>query len=437
MLVSVLSETSHEIDEAADGDVACEMLQKEAFDLVLTDLRMGDTSGLDVLRHAKESSPLTEVIMMTAHATIESAVEAMRVGAHDYIQKPVSEEELLAKIERALRTRTLAGQLSAMAADFRERYHFDNIIGRSAPIRDMLGRIVRIAPTDTTVLITGESGTGKELIARAVHANSERSDKPFVSINCAAISETLLESELFGHVRGAFTGAVQARKGLFEEANGGTFFFDEIAETLPSFQAKLLRAIQEGEIRRIGDNKSFNVDVRIVAATNRNLIAMIEEGTFREDLYYRLNVVRFALAPLRKRPGDVLLLAQHFLKNANRKMKRAVKLSEDAVEYLIEYEYPGNIRELENIIEQGVALCVDGTIRARDVRPESSDRPSRSQFPAVLQGTLQEVVDKVERQTIMHALRDTNGDKEKAAAALGLSATTLWRRMKRLNVVWK
>jgi two-component system response regulator HydG len=253
-LAMMLRGAGHEVDEAENGEAAVDRLSSEVYDLVLTDLKMGGTDGLDVLRAAKEISQLTEVMVMTAFGTIESAVEAMRIGAHDYIQKPFTEQELLLRVQKAVEQRRLAGEMSVMAAEFRERYKFDNIIGRSAAVRDVLARIVRIAPTDATVLITGESGTGKELVARAVHANSKRASRPFVSVNCAAISETLLESELFGHVRGAFTGAVSARKGLFEEANGGTFFFDEIAETPITFQAKLLRAIQENEIRRVGEN---------------------------------------------------------------------------------------------------------------------------------------------------------------------------------------
>ena len=281
----MLGDAGFEVAEAFDGDHARDMVGADSYDLVLTDLKMGSTDGIQVLRHTKEVAPLTEVIVMTAYGTIESAVEAMRLGAHDYIQKPFSEQELLVKVQKALERRNLARDVSLMAAEFRERYAFENIIGRSGAIRDMLGRIVRIAPTDATVLITGESGTGKELVARAVHANSRRASRPFVTVNCAAISETLLESELFGHVRGAFTGAVNARRGLFEEANGGTFFFDEIAETAPAFQAKLLRAIQEGEIRRLGDNRSQNVDVRIIAATNQDLQEAIQDKRFREDLY--------------------------------------------------------------------------------------------------------------------------------------------------------
>ena len=432
-LSMMLRSAGYEVDEAGDGDEACEKARDEAYDLVLTDLKMGGRDGIEVLRFVKEHSPLTEVIVMTAYGTIESAVEAMRMGAYDYIQKPFTEEELLVKAQRAAEKRQLAGEMSVMAAEFRERYRFDNIIGRSAAVRDVLGRIVRIAPTDTTVLITGESGTGKELVARAVHANSERADKPFVSVNCAAISETLLESELFGHVRGAFTGAVGARKGLFEEANGGTFFFDEIAETPTSFQAKLLRAIQQGEIRRLGDNKAIHVDVRVIAATNQDLQEAIAEKRFRQDLFYRLAVARFVLPPLRERKEDIPLLVEHFLEKFSKKMRRNAKLGEGVMDYLVRYDYPGNIRELENMVEQGMALALHGEIQLDDIiPPEAREKPSASAPKA--HETLQDVVDRAEKEAIESVLREVEGNKERAAEVLGLSATTLWRKMKRLEV---
>ena len=429
-LAMLLRGAEHHVDEAENGDVACERVAEEAYDLVLTDLKMGATDGIAVLRRTREVSPLTEVIVMTAHGTIESAVDAMRLGAHDYIQKPFEEEELLMKVQRA---RKLAGQVSAMAAEFRERYHFENIIGRSGAIRDVLGRIVRIAPTDATVLITGESGTGKELVARAIHVNSLRSDRPFITINCAAITETLLESELFGHNRGAFTGAVASRKGLFEEANGGTFFFDEIAETPPSFQAKLLRAIQQGEIRRLGDNHTVQVDVRIIAATNRELKQMIEDKTFREDLYYRLNVARFVLPPLRERREDIAPLTEHFLEKYGKKMRRSARLGDGVMEWLERYPFPGNIRELENLIEQGIALALDGEVQLDDiVSPEMRQGGEIEAAPRLLQ----DVVDRAESEAIMNVLREVDGNKEKAAEVLGLSSTTLWRKMKRLELSW-
>jgi two-component system response regulator HydG len=369
---------------------------------------------------------------MTAYGTIESAVEAMRLGAYDYVQKPFSEQELLMKVQKAVEKRRLAGEVSVLAAEFRERYHFENIIGRSAAVRDVLGRIIRIAPTDATVLITGESGTGKELVARAIHANSRRGDRPFVTVNCAAISETLLESELFGHVRGAFTGAISARKGLFEEASGGTFFFDEIIETSPSFQAKLLRAIQEGEIRRLGDSRNLHVDVRIIAATNQNPKEAIVAGRFRQDLYYRLNVARFMLPPLRERREDIPLLAEYFMKKFTAKMRRRAVLSDAALNYLKNYDFPGNIRELENMIEQGVALVENGMVSQEAILPPETpfSEADRSREGRILQ----EVIDEAERNAIESALREADGNRARAAELLGLSSTTLWRKAKRLGI---
>ena len=429
-LAIMLRDAGYEVAEAHDGTHASELLGADAFDLVLTDLKMGATDGIAVLRHAKEITPLTEVIVMTAYGTIESAVEAMRLGAHDYIQKPFTEQELLLKVQKALERRRLAGEVSLLAAEFRERYRFENIIGRSAAIRDVLGRIVRIAPTDATVLITGESGTGKELVAKAVHANSKRANRPFVTVNCAAISETLLESELFGHVRGAFTGAVNARRGLFEEADGGTFFFDEIAETSPAFQAKLLRAIQEGEVRRLGDNRVVKIDARIVAATNQDLPIAIAEKRFRQDLFYRLNVARFVLPSLRDRREDIPLLIDHFLEKFNKKMGRRTVLAEGVLEHLMELPYAGNIRELENMVEQGVALALDGRITLEDItilEPTQNSRPSVGR-------SMQDIVDEAEAGAIQTALRAVDGNRERAAEMLGLSPTTLWRKMKRLNI---
>ncbi len=433
MLSEMLRAEDYDVDQAPSGESACVMVAEKSYDLVITDLRMGDVGGLEVLQRTREASPLTEVIVMTAFGTVEDAVEAMRFGAHDFVQKPFVEEELLTKVARAARSRHLAGELRAVAADFRERYNFGNIIGQSAEIRDVLGRIIRIAPTDATVLITGESGTGKELVARAIHANSLRAERPFVSINCAALTETLLESELFGHMRGAFTGAVQTRKGLFEEANGGTFFFDEIAETPPSLQAKLLRAIQEGEIRRLGDNSSINVDARIIAATNQDLRTLIEEKRFREDLYYRLNVARFELPPLRDRKEDIAPIAESFIEKYGKKMGRQASLGPGVMDYLLGYDFPGNIRELENLIEQGVALAQGGQIHLSDIIPNSNGNggtlhPGRQ--------SLADMVQELERDAIVRALRQAEGNKERAAEFLGLSPTTLWRKMKRLQLEW-
>jgi two-component system, NtrC family, response regulator HydG len=433
-LSSMLRAHGYDVDEAADGDQGVELATVAGYDLVITDLRMGARDGLDVLRRIKDTHALTEVIVMTAFGSVESAVEAMRLGAHDYIQKPFVEGELLVRVQRALERRTLSAQVALLTAEFREKYRFESIIGRSNPIRDVLTRIAKFAPTDATVLITGESGSGKELVAKAIHANSRRADRAFIPVNCAAVTETLLESELFGHVRGAFSGAVANRRGLLEEADGGTFFFDEIGETTPSFQAKLLRVLQEGEIRRVGDNRAVKVDIRVVAATNQDLHRAIAEKRFRQDLYYRLNVARFVLPPLRDRREDIPLLVEHFLGKACRKMNVRVRLGDSVMEYLVSYDYPGNIRELENMVEQGVALASQsGVIELEDIAPQGLPEVP---FDRENDRTLASSVDAAERLAIENALRECEGNRERAAELLGLSATTLWRKMKRLDIRW-
>jgi two-component system response regulator HydG len=435
-LAMMLRGVGYEVDEAADGEQGCERGATGAYDIVLTDLRMGSKDGIDVLRAVKDAQPMTEVIVMTAYGTIESAVEAMRLGAFDYIQKPFTEQELLVKVAKAVDNRRLAGEVAFLANEFKDRYKFENIIGQSRAVREVLGRIVRIAPTDAIVLITGESGTGKELVAKAIHANSKRADRPYVPVNCAAITETLLESELFGHARGAFTGAVNARKGLFEEADGGTFFFDEIAETPLTFQAKLLRAIQENEIRRVGESKPIRVNVRIIAATNQDLLNAVAEKRFRQDLYYRLNVARFQLPPLRERREDIPILVNHFLEKYSRKMGVRPRIHDNVIDSLIHYDFPGNIRELEHMIEQAVALVQNGTITADDVLPPPASAPLVTSTAGGGRA-LADVVDSAERAAIETALRESDGSRERAADLLAISPTTLWRKMTRLGITFE
>ena len=431
-LAMMLRGAGYEVDEASDGEQGSERGATGAFDVVLTDLRMGSKDGIEVLRAVKEAQPMTEVIVMTAYGTNESAVQAMRLGAFDYIQKPFTEQELLVKVQKALDNRRLAGEVAFLATEFKDRYKFENIVGRSRSVREVLGRIVRIAPTDAIVLITGESGTGKELVAKAIHANSKRADRSFVPVNCAAVTETLLESELFGHAKGAFTGAMSARRGMFEEADGGTIFFDEIAETPISFQAKLLRAIQENEIRRVGESKAVHVNVRIIAATNQDLLTAIAEKRFRQDLYYRLNVARFQLPALRDRREDLADLVTFFLDKYNRKMGVRAKLHERANEALMHYDFPGNIRELEHMLEQAVALAQNGVIQVEDLI-------TRQATPSPTAGgrSLSEVVDSAERSAIESALRECDGSRERAAELLAISPTTLWRKMTRLGIVFE
>jgi two-component system response regulator HydG len=423
----VLRQAGYEVADAADGASALERLKVEPFDVVLTDLRMGEVDGMEVLRSAVEISPVVQVIVMTAYGSIESAVEAMRRGAFDYLSKPFKEEELLVRVERALEKRRLLGEMSLLAGEFRARYGLEHIVGRSQALREVLDRVVRVAPTDATVLISGESGTGKELVARAIHAGSRRGDKPYVPVNCAAITETLLESELFGHARGAFTGAVRARRGLFEEASGGTLFIDEIGETSLGFQAKLLRALQEGEIRRVGESLPVKVDVRVIAATNQDLKRAIAERRFREDLFYRLNVVPLRIPPLRERREDVPPLAAHFLERYNRRCGARKELSPEALARLLEHGWPGNVRELENMVEQAAALSPGLVIRAADVAFEEAGA-------AGAPVTLADAVAAAERRSIEAALFRCGGDLGRVARELAISPTTLWRKMRRLGV---
>ena len=426
----LLRQAGHRVGEAADGTGALEQLAQGTYDVILTDLRMPTLDGMELLKAVQRSSPQTQVIVMTAYGTIESAVEAIRQGAYDFLTKPFQSDEVLLRVGKALEKRRLLGEVTLFAEEFRKRYGLEHIVGRSAAMRDVLERVMRVGITDATVLITGESGTGKELVARALHVASRRSARPFVPVNCAAITETLLESELFGHARGAFTGAVRARRGLFEEADGGTLFIDEIGETTPGFQAKLLRALQEGEIRRVGESVSVKVDVRVIAATNQDLRRAIAEKRFREDLFYRLAVVPLRIPPLRERPEDVPLLAAHFLERFNRRTGSDKVLTAEGAARLLEHGWPGNVRELENALEQAAALCPSREIRAQDIHIEAV-RPAQGGTPG---GTLAQAVEDAERRTIEAALHRNDHDLPRVARELGVSSTTLWRKMKRLGI---
>jgi two-component system response regulator HydG len=430
----VLQQAGYDVAEAESGEAALSRLLAEPFEVVLTDLKMAPLDGLAVLRGALEIAPATQVILMTGFGTVESAVAAMQQGAHDYISKPFKQEELLVRVQRALANRRLLVEVGLYTDEFRQRYKLDALVGRSAAMRELLTRVVRVAPTEVTVLITGESGTGKELVARAIHANSRRSSRPFVPVNCAAISESLLESELFGHVKGAFTGAVKLRQGLLEEASGGTFFFDEIGETTPAFQAKLLRVIQEHEIRRVGDNASIQVDVRVLAATNQDLRKAIAEKRFREDLFYRLNVVPLVTPPLRERRDDIPVLAQHFVERFNQRNGTRRTLTQGALLKLTAHDFPGNVRELENVIEQAAALARGDSIGADEVALEkqvAAGAPGGADGPGK---TLAQQVDDAEREAIQRALARSGGSLEQVSRELDVSTTTLWRKMKRLGL---
>lgn len=425
-----------EVAEAASGDEALEVLGRQPFDVMLTDLKMEPMDGLALLKRALEGGPPTQVIVMTAYGSIETAVEAMRRGAYDYVTKPFKEGELVHRVERAMERARLQSAVNLFADEFNQRHELTALVGKSAAISELKARISRVATSDATVLIQGESGTGKELVARAIHTLSLRRKAPFVPVNCAAITESLLESELFGHARGAFTGAVKARRGLFEEAHGGTIFIDEVTETAPSFQTKLLRVLQEGDVRRVGESTSIKVDVRTVAATNRDIEREVAEKRFRQDLYYRLAVVPLVVPPLRERLDDVPLLAQHFLERANARNRRPHRLSQGAVEHLMTYGFPGNVRELENLVEQAAALAEQEVLGPEDfpLRRKPVEAQAAAVEPQVGVQPLGKAVEEAERRTILAALEQSPNDLARVSEALEISATTLWRKMKRLGL---
>lgn len=434
------------VDEAAGGEEALALLSQRTYDLLLTDLKMEPIDGLALLRRALDSVPALQVIVMTAYGSIETAVEAIRSGAYDYITKPFKDGEIVYRVQKALERARLISTVDTLAGEFTQRHGLSALVGKSTAMRDLTTRISRVATSDATVLIEGESGTGKELVARAVHALSSRNTAPFVPVNCAAITETLLESELFGHAKGAFTGAVKARRGLFEEAHGGTLFIDEVTETSGAFQSKLLRALQEHEVRRVGENTNITVDVRVVAASNRNIEKDIADKRFRQDLFYRLAVVTLKVPPLRERLEDVPLLAQHFLERANARNRHPRRLTASALDRLSSYAFPGNVRELENLVEQAAALAEGEDLTADDfpIRKRQTDsapssvevaQPTGSIPPASGSGlvSLAEAVNEAERRAIVTAV-ETLPDLGRVAEVLGVSTTTLWRKMKRLGL---
>jgi two-component system response regulator PilR (NtrC family) len=357
LLEIALGKEGHRITVAESGKKATELFDKSSYDLVISDIKMADMSGVEVLRHIKETDPGVPVIMVTAYASAETAVEALRLGAYDYLTKPFKLEELKANIRNALDKVRLEHENLTLKRELKEKQGLDSMIGGSPVMFELFEHIKSVAATNSTVLITGESGTGKELAARAIHQNSARAGRPFVSINCGALPETLLESELFGHLKGSFTGAITNHKGLFEEAHRGTIFLDEIGETSPTMQVKLLRVLQEKRIRRIGSTEEIEVDVRILAATNKDLERGVKEKTFREDLYYRLNVIPIHMPPLRERREDIPVLADHFLaRSCESTGKKIGKISDETMEHLVAYDWPGNVRELMNVLERAVAL---------------------------------------------------------------------------------
>ena len=423
--------------EASSAEEALSMVAAEPMDVVLTDLRMEPVDGLALLKRLMELRPAPQVVVMTAYGTIESAVEAMRLGAFDYVTKPFKEEELLLRVQRASERQQLITESSLLAADFSQRHGLSALVGRSTVMRELVGKIVRVAPSDVTVLVQGESGTGKELVARAIHAASRRAERPFVPVNCAAISESLLESELFGHAKGSFTGAVRARRGLFEEAHGGTLFMDEVSETGQAFQTKLLRVLQEGEVRRVGESAAVPVDVRVVAATNQDLERAVADKRFRQDLFYRLAVVTLRVPPLRERKDDIPLLAEHFLARYASRSGQPRRLSPAALDRLVSHDFPGNVRELENAVEQAAALADGDELGPADFPLRPPRQPGSAMHAAHgvgTEGSLADTVEAAERLAINAAVQAVQGDLGEVARRLDVSPTTLWRKMKRYGL---
>ena len=416
-LTELLRDEGYTVDAAADGFKALGKIADFAPDLVLTDLKMPGMDGIQLLEKIRESDPELPVVMMTAFGEVETAVSAMRSGARDYLSKPVNVGELSVIVGREMAGRKLRLEAGLLRARIAEKYSFNNIIGNAAPMQEVFKTVAQIASSRASVLITGESGTGKELIAAAIHERSPRANGPFVKLHCAALAETLLESELFGHERGSFTGAAGRRDGRFQQANHGTLFLDEIGEISPAVQVKLLRFLQEREFERVGGNETITVDVRVLAATNRDLKQMVADGKFREDLYYRLNVITVDMPSLRARPSDVPLLAGHFLrKYAEENGKKIEAFSDEALERLAAYSWPGNVRELENVVERAVVLAQGSQVTGAELPP--SVVPARTRGGVQIPGA---TMDEIERYAITKTLESTGGSTSQAAEILGIS----------------
>lgn len=432
LLEEVLSKEGYGVDKALSGREAIDKGDGGPYDVVLTDIRMLEVDGMEVLKSYRKKSPETAIIMMTAFGSIETAIQAIKEGAYDYVSKPFKLDEIRLTIRHALEHKRLVQENLLYRQELITKYKLENVVGRSPQMLQLYKTIARVAESRSTVLIVGESGTGKELVARAIHFNSARAPKPFVAVDCGSLAETLLESELFGHVRGAFTGAITSKKGLFEEADDGTCFLDEVGDISLSMQSKLLRVLQEHEIKRVGGRETIKIDVRIVAATNKNLEELVEEGKFREDLFYRLNVVSFQLPPLRERAEDIPLLADHFLrKYAVENNKPISRISPEAMDNLIRYRWPGNVRELENVIERAVALSQHTVILPEDLPRRLREEPSRAYISTL---PSQIPLSELEKLYIQKVLEETGGNKKKAADILGIDRRTLYRMAARYGL---
>jgi two-component system response regulator HydG len=427
MLRAHLEEDGFEVVEASDGHEAVQRVENRFFDLVLIDIRMPKMDGMEALRQIKHFNPSIPVIMMTAYGSIDSAVETLKSGAEDYLTKPLDMDELLIKVHRSLRFRQLEEENLLHRERLGTRFDFSSIIGKSPRMKELFEMLSMVAPTDATVLLLGESGTGKEIVANAIHQNSQRMEMPYVKVSCAALPETLLESELFGHERGAFTGAMSKKKGRFELADSGTIFLDEIGEMSLLTQTKILRVIQEMEFESVGGTKTIQVDVRIITATNKDLDEEIRKGRFREDLYYRLNVVPITIPPLRERKEDIPILAEHFLRIYREKNRRTITGFEPRVmDAFIRYPWPGNVRELENIVERTVIMCRRDMISTHDLPPTITGSQQQEGESEFISGPK---LEDVEREAIVRTLRHTGGNRTRTAIVLGITRKTLQNKI--------
>lgn len=428
----VLHKEGYKVKAAVEGKEGLRLFSNETFQVVFLDLKLPGIRGMDILSRIKEASPETPVIVITGYASIESAVEAMKRGAFDYMVKPFTPEELRVITKRALDSRKILYENIYLRRELEAKIEFEMVVGKSKAMNKVLDIVRRVSPTESTILITGESGTGKELIAREIHRHSLRRDAPLVVVDCGALVETLFESELFGHVKGSFTGAHETKHGRFEVADGGTIFFDEISNIGLNIQAKLLRVIQEREVNRIGSSKPIKVDVRILAATNENLADSVRKGKFREDLFYRLSVVPVHLPPLRERKEDIPLLVEHFLHKYNKKAKKNVEnVSPRAVKALTEYDWPGNIRELENTIERAIVLSKGNDIELEDLMYHGISASSGMLNPV---GGKYKTLEEMEKEYIRAVLRAQFGNKTRAADLLGIDRKTLWAKIKKYKI---
>ncbi|MBN1588213.1 MAG: sigma-54-dependent Fis family transcriptional regulator [Pirellulales bacterium] len=429
-----LREQGFEMDTAATYADALAAIDRRPHDLVLTDIRLGEDDGFDILKHVRTRSPETPVIMITGYGTVDWAVEAIRAGAFDFLTKPLIDEELELAIDRALNQRKVVEENQNLKAQLDMRFGMENIVGNDHRMRRIYDMIDSVADTKATILITGESGTGKSMVARAIHRRSGRRDKPFVEVACGALPETLLESELFGHVAGAFTGAVGEKMGKFKQADTGTIFLDEISTASPGMQVKLLRVLQDLEFEQVGGTKTFTVDSRVILATNEDLSKAVEEGRFRQDLYYRINVINIELPPLRDRISDIPLLANHFLARAAEESGKPMRtISEQAMTAMQRFSWPGNVRELQNVIERAVLLGKGATIGLEDL-PQAMASGGPVPVGPVGDNTLKESLEAPERQIILDVLEMNNWNRNATAETLGINRTTLYKKMKRLGL---